>query len=239
LVTGVSRRAGIGYAVAERLQMLGASVFASGWSDHDAEMPWGADDDELGFEVESHDLEDPASSGALVDAAIDRFGALDIVIAVHARSSQQSLLELTAFELDRCWAANVRSVLLLAQRFAQRHDTERGGGRMLWFTSGQHLGSMAEELSYAVTKGALHQMTASVADALIEAGIVANCINPGPVDTGYATGAAHAEVARRFPSGTWGTPRHVADLVEFLVSDEGAWIQGQVINSEGGFRRSR
>src|SRR5947209_7701132 len=46
LVTGVSRRAGIGYAVVERLQTLGASVFASGWSDHDAEMPWGADDSE-------------------------------------------------------------------------------------------------------------------------------------------------------------------------------------------------
>ena len=64
-------------------------------------------------------------------------------------------------------------------------------------------------------------MTASVADALIDTGIVANCINPGPVDTGYASGTAHS------------------DLVEFLVSDEGEWIQGQVINSEGGFRRSR
>jgi 3-oxoacyl-[acyl-carrier protein] reductase len=238
-VTGVSRRVGIGYAIAERLQTLGASVLASGWSDHDAEMPWGADDSELGFEVEARNLEDPSSPSALVDAAVDRYGALDIVIAVHARSSRQSLAELTAFELDRCWAANVRSILLLAQRFAQRHDSNRSGGRMLWFTSGQHMGPMADELAYAVTKGALHQMTASVADALIDGGIVANCINPGPVDTGYATGAAHADVARRFPSAAWGTPRHVADLVEFLVSDEGEWIQGQVINSEGGFRRTR
>ncbi|MDP9334405.1 MAG: SDR family oxidoreductase [Actinomycetota bacterium] len=239
LVTGVSRRAGIGYTVAERLQRLGASVFASGWSDHDAEMPWGADDSELGIEVEQRNLEDPSSATALVDAAVDRYGRLDIVIAVHARSSRQTLAQLTAFELDRCWAANVRSVLLLAQRFAQRHDTDRRGGRMLWFTSGQHIEPMADELPYAVTKGALHQMTASVSDALIDKGIVANCINPGPVDTGYASGAAHADVARRFPGRSWGTPGHVADLIEFLVSDEGEWIQGQVINSEGGFRRWR
>ncbi|MCU1466322.1 MAG: putative oxidoreductase, partial [Actinomycetia bacterium] len=67
-------------------------------------------------------------------------------------------------------------------------------------TSGQHIGPMADELPYAVTKGALHQMTASVADALIDTGIVANCINPGPVDTGYARGTAHADVAEKFPA---------------------------------------
>jgi 3-oxoacyl-[acyl-carrier protein] reductase len=239
LVTGVSRRAGIGYAVAQRLQTQGASVFASGWSEHDAVMPWGADDSELGIEVEQRNLEDASSATALVDAAVDRYGALDIIIAVHARSSRQTLAELTASELDRCWAANVRSVLFLAQRFAQLHDVDRRGGRMLWFTSGQHIEPMADELPYAVTKGALHQMTVSLADALIGSGIVANCINPGPVDTGYAGGAAHADVARMFPSGTWGTPAQVADLVDFLVGDEGEWIQGQVINSEGGFRRWR
>jgi 3-oxoacyl-[acyl-carrier protein] reductase len=235
LVTGVSRRIGIAFSVAERLRALGADVYATGWSRHDAEMPWGADAD--GPDVDQRDLEDPAAPAALVDAVIERHGALDIIVAVHARSSQQSLAELTAEELDRCWAVNVRSILLLAQRFAERHDPSRAGGRMLWFTSGQHLGPMTSELSYAVTKGALHQMTASVADALAGHGIVANCINPGPVDTGYATGDVHAAVARRFPSGRWGTPEDVANLVGFLVSDEGEWIQGQVLNSEGGFRR--
>jgi 3-oxoacyl-[acyl-carrier protein] reductase len=80
-------------------------------------------------------------------------------------------------------------------------------------------------------------MTATVAAALADAGIVANCINPGPVDTGWATGAMHGEIAARFPSGRWGTPDDVANLVGFLSSDAGGWIQGQVIDSEGGFRR--
>jgi 3-oxoacyl-[acyl-carrier protein] reductase len=235
LVTGVSRRIGIAFTVAERLRALGADVYATGWSEHDAEMPWGADDG--GPDVDQRDLEDRDAPAALIDAVIERQGALDIVVAVHARSSHYSLAELTAEELDRCWAANVRSILLLAQRFAERHDPSRAGGRMLWFTSGQHHGPMTSELSYTVTKGALHQLTESLAAALVDAGIVANCINPGPVDTGYATGEHHATIAARFPSGRWGTPNDVANLVAFLVSDEGEWIQGQVLNSEGGFRR--
>jgi 3-oxoacyl-[acyl-carrier protein] reductase len=238
LVTGVSRRMGIAWAVAERLHDLAATVFATGWPPHDGEMPWG--EDPIGpaeLFVEQRDLERAEEPERLIDAVIERFGAIDIVAAVHARSSHHSLASMTVEELDRCWAVNVRSVLLLAKHFAERHDADRPGGRMLWFTSGQHIAPMADELPYAVTKGALHQMTASVADPLADAGIVVNCINPGPVDTGYATGAVHAAVAAMFPAGRWGSVSDVANLVAFLVSDEGQWIEGQVLNSEGGFRR--
>ncbi len=242
LVTGVSRRIGIGYTIASRLAALGACVYATGWPPHDAEMPQGRDDNEPtevgAFAIERRDLEIPAEPAMLIDAVVDKFGAIDIVLAVHARSSREALADLSAEELDRTWAANVRSILLLAQRFAQRHDPARDGGRMIWFTSGQQLGPMPDELSYTVTKGALHALTASLAQPLAELGIAANCINPGPVDTGYATREVHARVASMFPSRRWGTPDDVANLVEFLVSDHGAWIIGQVLNSEGGFRRS-
>ena len=172
---------------------------------------------------------------------IDRHGRLDIVIAVHARSSEGGLAEVTEVELDQCWAANVRSIVMLAQRFGQVHEPSPADqppiGRMVWFTSGQALSPMDGELAYAVSKGALHQMTGSVAHALVPARIVANCINPGPVDTGYAPPEVIEAVERRFPDGRWGRPDDVANLVAFLVSDEGAWIRGQVIDSEGGFDR--
>jgi len=80
-------------------------------------------------------------------------------------------------------------------------------------------------------------MTASVGKALAPNRIIANCINPGPVDTGWATGELHDQVSQMFPDKQWGTPDQVADLVAFLVSDQGAWIRGQVLNSEGGFDR--
>jgi 3-oxoacyl-[acyl-carrier protein] reductase len=242
LVTGVSRPQAIGAAVATRLHQMGASVFATGWPGHDAEMPWGASSPaDLPFPVALHDLEEPGAPAALVDEVVARHGRIDVVVAVHARSSAQSLAEVTVDELDRCWAANVRSVVQLAQRFVQCHDPAPPDappvGRMLWFTSGQHLGPMDGEIAYAVSKGALQQMTLSVDHALAASRIVANCINPGPVDTGYAPPDMHASVAAMFPDRRWGTPADVANLVAFLVSDEGAWIRGQVLNSEGGFDR--
>ena len=244
LVTGVSRPTGIAVAVAQRLHDLGATVVATGWAPHDAEMPWGEQQlDPLPFEIGRHDLEDPAAPQSLIDEIVELHGRIDIVAAVHARSSHASLDEVTADELDRCWAANVRSVVLLAQRFAQRHvsihSSEPPVGRMLWFTSGQHLGPMDGEIAYAVSKGALHQMTQSIAHALSRSRIVANCINPGPVDTGYAEVDVHAAAAAMFPDGRWGTPADIADVVAFLVSDEGAWIRGQVLDVEGGFNRFR
>jgi 3-oxoacyl-[acyl-carrier protein] reductase len=237
LVTGVSRPIGIAHAVATRLEAVGAAVVRSGWPPHDLDMPWGHGDVAGDVDCERRDLADPAAPGELLDTVLARHGAIDIVVAVHARSSSQTLTSMTVDELDHSWAVNVRSILLLAQGFLARHDHRRPGGRLLWFTSGQHLQPTPGEVPYAVTKGALHQMTATVAAALAGAGIATNCINPGPVDTGWATGSQYEEIARMFPSGRWGTPDDVANLVAFLVSDAGGWIQGQVIDSEGGFRR--
>jgi 3-oxoacyl-[acyl-carrier protein] reductase len=242
LVTGVSRRAGIGAALVRRLAAAGARVLASGWAPHDAQMPWGADRDALAFggdgvAYEAADLEDPAAPRRLVESAAARFGRLDVVVANHARSSAQSIDDVTAEELDRCFAVNARASLLLAQSLRAAR-APGPGGRVILFTSGQHRGPMPGELPYAVSKGAIHQMTASLADSLADRGITVNCINPGPVDTGWATGDLHAAIARRFPSGRWGTPDDVAKLVAWLASDEAGWITGNVIDSEGGFRRS-
>ncbi|MCP3983292.1 MAG: SDR family oxidoreductase [bacterium] len=249
LLTGVSREIGIGASLARRLLDDGASVFATGWASHDDEMTWGADADRgeaLLAELEpgdgrlhyrEADLEDPEVADALVRETVERFGSIDILIANHARSSIASLADVTALELDRCWAANGRASILLAQSFAAHHDPARPHGRMLLFCSGQHIGPMSNEIAYAVTKGAIHQMTASLSDALIDQGITVNCINPGPTDTGYAPPKMHQAVAAKMPAGRWGMPEDVANLVAWLVSDEAAWITGQVINSEGGFRR--
>lgn len=241
LVTGVSRPGQIGPAIVHRLLDAGATVVATGWPPHDAEMPWGAGEIALPIEVRRDDFDDSDAPAAVVDAVIAAHGRLDIVIAAHARSAQASFAQVDADELDRCWRVNVRSTVLLAQRFAAVHEPAPIGsvptGRMIWFTSGQHIGPMDDEIAYAVSKGALHQMTASIDHALAPSRIVANCINPGPVDTGYADAAARAVVGAMFPDRRWGTPDDVANFVGFLVSDTGAWIRGQVLNSEGGFDR--
>jgi 3-oxoacyl-[acyl-carrier protein] reductase len=204
-------------------------------------MPWGSAAIELPVPVRRDDFEDPAVPSAVIDAVIDEHGRLDVIVAAHARSSHSSLAEVDADELDRCWRVNVRSLVLMAQRLAEVHDPAPDDvpptGRLIWFTSGQHMGPMDSEIAYAVSKGALHQMTASIDHALAASRIIANCINPGPVDTGYADGTTRDAVRALFPDRRWGTPDDVANLVQFLVSDAGAWIRGQVLNSEGGFDR--
>jgi 3-oxoacyl-[acyl-carrier protein] reductase len=107
------------------------------------------------------------------------------------------------------------------------------------FTSGQHLGPMTGELAYATSKGALVAITASLADALADRGITINAVNPGPTDTDYVDQATRERVATRFPAGRWGAPDDAARLVAWLCTDDAAWVTGQVINSEGGFRRYR
>jgi 3-oxoacyl-[acyl-carrier protein] reductase len=253
MVTGVSRRAGIGYAIARRLAALGASLFLHHYAPHDRDQPWGADPGGLeavlsgvtdalagdGARVthQEADLADPAAPSALIDAAAAAFGHLDILVCNHARSGDDGPLgTLTAAMLDAHWAANTRSSILLAQEFVARHDG-RPGGRIVLMTSGQDLGPMTPEVAYAASKGALASITRTLADQLADQAITLNAVNPGPVDTGYATPEAHEAVRRRFPQGRWGTPDDPARLIAWLVTDEAAWITGQVINTEGGFRR--
>src|SRR6202011_3319737 len=94
LVTGVSRRAGIGFAIARRLEEAGAHVFTQGWTPHDAMQPWGADET-VTPSVEA-DFADPAEPNRVVTAARDALGSLDVLVVNHARSGLGRLAELTA-----------------------------------------------------------------------------------------------------------------------------------------------
>lgn len=253
LVTGVSRRAGIGYAIARRLAALGASLFLHHYAPHDRDQPWGADPggseavlagvtgalarDKARVEQMELDLSVPAAPAQLIGAAAGAFGHLDILVCNHARSGGDGPLgALDAAMLDGHWAVNTRSAILLAQAFAAQHDG-RPGGRIIFMTSGQDLGPMAGEVAYAASKGALASVTRTLADQLADQSITLNTVNPGPVDTGYAPPAAHEAVRQRFPPGRWGVPDDPARLVAWLATDEAAWITGQTISTEGGFRR--
>ena len=253
LVTGVSRRAGIGYAIARRLAALGASLFLQQYAPHDRDQPWGEDPGgpqavargvhDAVADADAHvhwlllDLALPGAPAELIDAAAAACGHLDILVCNHARSGGDGPLgTLDAKMLDAHWAVNTRSTILLTQAFAARHDG-RPGGRVIFMTSGQDLGPMTGEVAYAASKGALASITKTLADQLADQQITLNAVNPGPVDTGYAPPEAYEAVRRHFPQQRWGVPDDPARLIAWLVTDEAAWITGQVINSEGGFRR--
>lgn len=246
IVTGVSRSRGIGAAIARRLAADGASLFLTGWSAHDASQPWGEDPDgdrrildELrrdGAQVEylPIDLADPEAPREVIEAACGALGHIDVLIANHARSSRQSLAELTARELDLSFAVNARAALLLVRHFAQQHSRSEGG-RVVLFTSGQYHGAMPDELPYIASKAILQQLTASLAVQLAPRAITVNCVNPGPNDTGYATGELRRRIEEAMPAGRWGRPEDAARLVAWLCSQEADWVTGQTIASDGGW----
>lgn len=140
LVTGVSRRRGIGFAVARELARLGASVVTHDFAPHDAEQPWGGDDlaavaegvrdalrgDAVAGRV-SADLRDPAEVDRVVDAARALTGTVDVLVCNHARSGGDgSILDMTPEVLDAFWQTNTRSTIQLTQRFAAQFRAPGG-----------------------------------------------------------------------------------------------------------------
>lgn len=245
LVTGVSRRKGIGFAIAQQLAILGADVFIHSFSSYDATQAWGADLDGVSALIatlQEHGTRiahtegnflDPVVPHQIMNTAVQIFGHIDILIANHAYSTTGNLEELTAAEVDMHLQVNVRGTLLLVQAFAAQHQG-RAGGRVILLTSGQHLNPMPSELAYIASKGALHQLTLSLSAHLISRGITVNAINPGATDTGYASAELYESVRAANPQGRWGQPEDAARLIVWLVTDEAQWVTGQVINSTGG-----
>jgi 3-oxoacyl-[acyl-carrier protein] reductase len=202
LVTGVSRRAGIGYAVARRLAALGASLFLHHYAPHDRDQPWGEDpggvqavvvgvrDALAAVDASVHhlelDLALPEAPARLIKAAADAFGHLDILVCNHARGGDGPLGTLDAALLDAIWAVNTRSTILLTQAFAARHDG-RPGGRVIFMTSGQDLGPMTGEVAYAASKGALASVTKTLADHLADQRITLNAPGLTPLVHRYIT----------------------------------------------------
>jgi 3-oxoacyl-[acyl-carrier protein] reductase len=215
LVTGVDRRAGIGFAIARRLKAGGARVVTHGIGDGDVAVDIAAD------------LAEPDAPARAVAAA----GPIDTLVVNHALSEPGSLGELTAEQIDAHLHVNVRASLLLVKEFAAQFSGDTGAVVLL--TSGAHLGQMKSEVAYAVSKGALAIATATLAAELADRGIRVNAVNPGPTATGWTEGIEPT----RMPLRRWGEPDDAARLIAWLCSEDGRWVTGQVIDSEGGFRR--
>jgi 3-oxoacyl-[acyl-carrier protein] reductase len=246
LVTGCSRRIGIGFTTAGHLAALGADLFVHSYTPYDAEQPWGADPQGMESVLSAlrasqrsvahleADFRDPAAPEQVMAAACQAFGHVDVLVANHAYSTMGALEELSAEQIDAHMQVNVRGTLLLVKAFAAQHDDRRPGGRVVMLTSGQHLGPMPGELAYIASKGALHQLTLSLSAHLVRRGITVNTVNPGATDTGYADEQLYQAVLALEPQKRWGQPADAARLIAWLCTDEAAWITGQVINSTGG-----
>ena len=227
LVTGVGRRRGIGAGVAAGLAADGWNLALAFWQPYDERigLETAPNDpqslaDELssgGIDVEllPVDLSEPSGPQILIDAAAARFGSLDALIMSHCESVDSTVLTTTIESFDRHYAVNVRATWLLLAAFARQLPVT--GGSVIALTSDHTV----DNVPYGATKAALDRVVLAAAHELGDRGLRANVINPGPIDTGWMTPELNAELLTMQPTGRLGTPTDTANLVRFLVSDQG------------------
>jgi 3-oxoacyl-[acyl-carrier protein] reductase len=243
LVTGVGRLRGLGAAIALGLAEDGWDLALSYWHPYDDRVGLGrAADDvdglvgrirDLGRAVVAlpADLERPDQAAGLVAAAADELGPLSGLVLSHCESVNSGFLDTTVESFDRHYAVNVRASWQLIAALAGQ--LPEAGGRVVALTSDATVGN----LPYGASKGALDRLVVAAAHELADRGLLANVINPGPVDTGWMDDDIRAAALRMTPAGRLGTPEDTANLVRFLFSEQGSWVNGQLLHSNGGFPR--
>jgi 3-oxoacyl-[acyl-carrier protein] reductase len=148
----------------------------------------------------------------------------------HCESVNSSILDTTVESFDRHFAVNARATWLLIREFGRRFSAVPGAGRIIALTSDHTV----HNLPYGASKGALDRITLAAAHELAHLGITANVVNPGPVDTGWMTETLRESLREQTPLGRLGRPTDTADIVSFLCSAQGGWVNGQLLHSDGG-----
>lgn len=245
MITGASRRKGIGAAIALALARDGWDIATTFWRSYDERMPWGSDPADvpwlrdrlkaLGaktFTIEA-DLSLPDTPVYIFDAIERAVGPITALVLSHAESVDSDIMSTTVESFDRHFAVNARATWLLLREFGQRFRGPYGRGRVVALTSDH----VAGNLPYGASKAALTAIIRAAAKEFGHdgRGITANVIEPGPTDTGWMTNEQIAEFSRRNPQGRVGLPTDCANLVAFLSSHAGGWINGQLLHSNGGF----
>lgn len=237
LVTGATR--GIGRAVALDLAARGARVVITGRSG-DALARTAA---ELGGEVAAAalDLTAPGAPEAAVQVATERWGRLDVLVNNAGVLIPGTALECRDEDWDRVFALNVTALFRLS-RAAVRVMREQGGGAIVNIASDWALVGARGALAYAASKGAVAQITRSMALDHAREGIRVNAVCPGDTDTDMLR-AEHADEPREqalarlgaaIPLGRVATPAEVARTVAFLASEEAAFVTGALLPVDGG-----
>ena len=242
LVTGASRRKGIGAAVALGLARGGWDVATTFWRAYDETMPWGSDHADAGWLRErlvacgvktaavEADLSLVETPSSLFDAVEEAIGPVTALVLSHCQSVDSDILGTTVASFDLHFAVNARASWLLVREFGRRFRGARGRGRIVALTSDH----VIDNLPYGASKGALDRIVLAAASEFRDLGITANVVNPGATDTGWMSASQMAEVARQTPGGRVGLPEDCAHLVRFLCSAEGGWVNGQLLHSNGG-----
>lgn len=235
LVTGGN--GGIGLGMAKGLASLGARVMIAG---RDAEKNKRALA-MLGGKADSIavDLADEAGARAVVDQTAQKFGRLDILINNAGINIRKPPQDFTLEEWQRVLDINLTSLFVCCQA-AYPHMKERGG-KIINIGSMTSIFGASFAAPYGASKGAVMQLTKSLAVAWAADRIQVNAVLPGWIDTELTETAReqvsglHEKVVARTPAGRWGTPDDMAGIAMFLASPASDFVTGTAIPVDGGY----
>jgi 2-deoxy-D-gluconate 3-dehydrogenase len=229
---------GIGLGMARGLAQAGARIVVAARNADKAEAAVAALGGESAFIA--FDVADENSCRAMIAEAAERFGRLDILVNNAGTSIRKPPETYTAAEWHAVLDTNLTGAFLCSQA-AHAAMKRGGGGKIINIGSMFSLFGAAYAAPYAASKGALVQLTKSLATAWADDNIQVNAVLPGWIDTELTRDARrqvtglHERVLARTPAGRWGVPDDLAGVAVFLASAASDFITGAVIPVDGGF----
>ncbi len=231
IVTGGTR--GLGRAIAAALADAGAKVMVCGRN--------APDDLPAGVEFLAADIRDPDAAKALVDATVERFGRLDIVVNNAGGSPAAEAATASPRFFDSILKLNLQAPMYMAQA-AYPHMLAAGGGSVINIASVSAIRPSPGTAAYGAAKAGLLNLTQSLAQEWGPHGIRVNAIIAGLMQTEnaeatYGDQAAQDAVGKSMPLQRMGTGEDLAGAVLWLCSDLASWVSGARINVDGGGER--